>query len=95
MAGLFVPKPSANADCQHRSVAELEQSVRECPLASRPPLSMAIVTHFVTQSFVRARTARWLVCFGLRITKGHSLGSTGLAISDVVLRLVGCRVRWS
>jgi len=50
--GLFVPKPSTDADCQHLSTPGLGQTpsvdVRWCP-----PLSVAIVTHFVTQ-FLRA-----------------------------------------
>jgi len=32
--GLFVPKPSTNADCQRRSIPGLGQTVRACPLAS-------------------------------------------------------------
>jgi hypothetical protein len=35
----------------------------------RPPIAVAIVTHLVTQSFVRAQTACWLGTFGLRITR--------------------------
>ncbi len=32
-AGLFVPKPSTDSDCQHRSTRGLRQTVRVCPLA--------------------------------------------------------------
>src|SRR5690348_17959798 len=32
--GLFVPKPSTDADCQRRSIPGLGQTVRGCPLAS-------------------------------------------------------------
>ena len=32
--GLFVPKPSTDADCQRRSIPGLRQTVRGCPLAS-------------------------------------------------------------
>ena len=47
--GLFVPKPSTDADCQRRSMPGLGQTVHGCP--RRPPLAVAIVTHLVTQSF--------------------------------------------
>jgi len=48
-SGLFVRKPSTDADCQRRSIPGPGQTVRGCPLA--PPLSMAVVTHFVTRPF--------------------------------------------
>ena len=35
----------------------------------RPPLAVAIVTHLVTQSFLRAQTACWLGTLGLRMTR--------------------------
>jgi len=51
--GLFVPKPTTDADCQRPSTRGLRQTVRGRPLPS--PLSVAIVTHFVTR---RSRAGR-------------------------------------
>jgi len=34
LIGLFVPKPSTDADCQRRNTRGLGQTVRRCPLTS-------------------------------------------------------------
>ena len=49
--GLFIPKPSRGAGCQHFGMSDLGTAVRQ-----RPSLSVAIVTDLVTQLFARRRT---------------------------------------
>ena len=36
----------------------------------RPPLAVAVVTHLVTQSFLRAQMACWFGTLGLGMTRG-------------------------
>jgi len=77
--GLLVPKPSTNGDYQRRSAPDLGQTVHGSPLAST--VAVAIVTHLVAQSFVRAQTARWARhAWSTRYEKdGRHLLETGLA----------------
>ena len=67
-SGLFVRKPSTDADCQRRSIPGPGQTVRGCPLA--PPLSMAVVTVSLGRS--RAGRERLLSPHAFRVCAAGS-----------------------
>ncbi len=48
-AGLFVPKPSTDADCQRRRTPGLAWDRPSVGVRWRPPLAVVIVTHLVTR----------------------------------------------